>query len=263
MEQSKQIQPIHAPSKLRYTIIFLVLAVLYVFSWRGVEADLKSLIEGWPNIQDLIAGMWPPNWNYFQKILDPMLETLRIAVISTTFGAILSIPFTLFASRNVFPNSWVTNIARGFLNIIRTIPDLLLAGIFVAMLGIGPVAGVAAMTVFTFGIITKLAYESVETIDPGPLEAMTAVGANKLQFIAYAVVPQALPSFVAYVLYAFEICVRAAAILGLVGAGGIGIILSETLETFQYTKMASIVLFTLFIVIVIDTISTKIREKLL
>lgn len=258
--QTKQIK---TPSKLRFTIIFLVMAVLYVFSWRGVEADIGSLIEGWPYIRDLITGMWPPNWKYFERILDPMLETLRIAIIATTFGAILSIPFTLLASRNVFPNTWVTNSARSFLNFVRTIPDLLLAGIFVALLGIGPVAGVAAMTVFTFGIITKLAYESVETIDPGPLESMTAVGANKWQFIAFAVVPQALPAFVAYVLYAFEICVRAAAILGLVGAGGIGIMLSETLETFQYQKMATIVLFTLVIVIVIDSISSRIREKLL
>jgi phosphonate transport system permease protein len=129
--------------------------------------------------------------------------------------------------------------------------------------GLGPFAGVVALALFSFGIITKLTYESVETIDPGPLEAMTAVGANKLQFISFAVVPQALPAFVSYVLYTFEVCVRASAILGLVGAGGIGMVIKTQLEVYNYTHVASIILFTLLIVILIDSISAALREKLL
>jgi phosphonate transport system permease protein len=254
---------IRKPVKWKSTLAILVLAVLYFISYSGVKADFGELIAGWPNIVNLLAETWPPDWAYVQKIMEPMMQTLQMAILGTTFGSILAIPFTLLASRNVFKSAWVTGIARGFLNLVRTVPDLLFAGIFVAVVGIGPAAGVCALTFFSFGIVTKLAYESVEAIDPGPLEAMTAVGANKWQFIAYAIVPQALPSFIGYVLYTFEVCVRASAILGLVGAGGIGLQLQATLEQFQYTRMMTIVLITLVVVILIDTISAYVREKLL
>jgi phosphonate transport system permease protein len=253
---------IKPPSKLKYTISFLILAVLYVISWRSVDADIGELIEGLPNIGDMMAQLWPPDFDYFMEILDPMLETIQMAILGTTFGALLSIPVILLASRNIFGPK-VVMVTRSILNVIRTIPELLFAGIFVAIVGLGPVAGVLALTLFSFGIISKMTYESVETIDPGPLEAMTAVGANKLQFIAFAVVPQALPAFMAYLFYTFEVCVRASAILGLVGAGGIGHVLNTALAMYQYTHVASIILFTLIIVIIIDTISTRIREKLL
>ncbi|ASS76172.1 phosphonate ABC transporter, permease protein PhnE [Tumebacillus algifaecis] len=253
---------IKAPSKLKFTIIFLIMAILYVISWRGVDADIGELIEGLPNIGNMMAQLWPPDFKYFMEILDPMLETVQMAILGTTFGAILAIPVILLSSNNVFGKK-VTTVARTFLNIVRTIPELLFAGIFVAVVGLGPFAGVLALTLFSFGIIAKLCYESVETIDPGPLEAMTAVGANKIQFISFAVVPQALPAFMAYLFYTFEVCVRASAILGLVGAGGIGHVLNTALAMYQYTHVASIILFTLVIVILIDTISTRIREKLL
>ncbi|HEU4964802.1 MAG TPA: phosphonate ABC transporter, permease protein PhnE [Bacilli bacterium] len=250
-------------SKIRFTVIFLILLALYVIAYRGTDFALGDLISGLPRIGTMLSQLWPPDFNYFVDILTPMLQTLQIAILGTTFGALFAIPFILLASRNVFQSRWVTGIARMVLNFVRTIPDMLLAGLFVAVVGIGPLAGMLAMVVFSFGIITKLAYESVEAIDPGPLEAMTAVGANKWQFISFAVVPQALPSFVAYILYTFEICVRASAILGLVGAGGIGMHLQIALDTFQYQHVASIILFTLVVVILIDTLSTYVREKLL
>ncbi|KEO81278.1 phosphonate ABC transporter, permease protein PhnE [Tumebacillus flagellatus] len=260
MNQSKAIKP---PSKLKYTLIFLVLAVLYVISYIGIKADFSELWTGLPNIGNMLSQLWPPDFAYFKSILKPMFETVKMAVLGTTIGALLSIPFTLLAARNVFLNRWVTGITRLILNFIRTIPDLLLASVFVAIAGLGPVAGIAALIFFSFGIITKMTYESVETIDPGPLESMTAVGANKLQFIGFAVVPQALPAFIAYVLYTFEVCVRASAILGLVGAGGIGMGLKTNLDLFNYTHVTSIILFTLIIVVIIDSVSAAIREKLL
>jgi phosphonate transport system permease protein len=260
MSQPNMIKP---PSKWKYTLIFLFLAVLYAYSWNGVQGDFLALIEGWPYIKELLTLMMPPDFKYFKTILDPMLETVQMAILGTFFGALLSIPLSLTASGNVFKSKWIVMGTRMFLNFVRTIPDLLLASLFVAVFGLGPFAGVVALALFSFGIITKLTYESVETIDPGPLEAMTAVGANKLQFISFAVVPQALPAFVSYVLYTFEVCVRASAILGLVGAGGIGMVIKTQLEVYNYTHVASIILFTLLIVILIDSISAALREKLL
>lgn len=263
MNQTKTIQTPTKPSRLKFIVIYLVLAVLYVVSYTGIKADITELWTGLPNIGDMLAQLFPPDFGYFKTILKPMFETLKMAILGTFLGSILAIPFTLLASRNVFLSRWVTGITRFILNFVRTIPDLLLASVFVAIAGLGPLAGVCALVFFSFGIVTKMTYESVETIDPGPLEAMTAVGANKLQFIGFAVVPQALPAFVAYVLYTFEVCVRASAILGLVGAGGIGMVLKTNLDLFNYTHVTSIILFTLIIVIIIDSVSAAIRERLL
>src|SRR5690606_17835661 len=132
-----------------------------------------------------------------------------------------------------------------------------------AIFGIGPLAGVFALTLFSFGLIAKLTFESIEAIEKGPLEGIAAVGANKLQWIVFGIVPQMLPPFVSYVLFTFEVNVRAAAVLGLVGAGGIGLYYDRTLGLLQYDKTASIILFTLALVFLIDFLSIKIREKLL
>lgn len=254
---------IKKPSKLKFTVILLILAVLYVYAYRGVDADFQELIDGLPNIWNLVGELANVQWDFFAEIIQPMLDTVRMALLGTTLGALFGIPLILLASNNVIKNKTVVFTARMILNFVRTIPDLLLASLFVAVFGIGPFAGAMALFIFSFGIITKLGYEAVETIDPGPLEAMTAVGANKLQFISFAVVPQALPAFVAHFLYTLEVCVRASAILGFVGAGGIGMVLKTELDMFHYGNVAAIILCTLVIVIVIDTISTSIREKLL
>jgi phosphonate transport system permease protein len=140
---------------------------------------------------------------------------------------------------------------------------LLFAGIFVAIFGLGAVAGTLALTFFSFGLIAKLLYESIEAIDPGPLEAMTSVGANKIQWIHFGVVPQITAQFMAYFLYTFEVNIRAAAVLGLVGAGGIGLFLDRSLNLLRYDRACTIIISIFIIVLVIDFTSTKIREKLL
>lgn len=204
----------------------------------------------------------PPDWSYFQVITTAMLDTIRMAIIGTTLGAILAIPLALFAASNVFTSTFLYGPARLVLNFIRTIPDLLLAAIFVAIFGIGPLPGILALTFFSIGLVAKLLYESIESIDPGPLEAMTAVGANKVQWIVYGVIPQVKAHFVSYVLYTFEVNVRAAAVLGLVGAGGIGLYYDRTLGFLQYEQTASIIIYTLVVVLLIDYVSTLLREKL-
>jgi len=211
---------------------------------------------------DLLKEMVPPDWSYFQVITTAMLDTIRMAIIGTTLGAILAIPLALFAASNVFTSTFLYSPARLILNFIRTIPDLLLAAIFVAIFGIGPLQGILALTFFSIGLVAKLLYESIESIDPGPLEAMTAVGANKVQWIVYGVIPQVKAHFVSYVLYTFEVNVRAAAVLGLVGAGGIGLYYDRTLGFLQYQQTASIIIYTLVVVLVIDYVSTLLREKL-
>ncbi|MCM3703648.1 phosphonate ABC transporter, permease protein PhnE [Paenibacillus macerans] len=252
-----------APNKLRHYLTAVIIILLLWGSAVKTEATLGELVKGAPNMLDLLREMFPPKWSYFDNIVPAMLETIRMALISTTFGAILAVPVALLCAGNLTPSAWIRQPVRFVLNLVRTIPDLLLAAIFVAIFGLGPFAGILALTVFSLGLIAKLVYEALETIDRGPLEAMTAVGATPAQRIIFGVVPQIQAHFISYVLYAFEINVRAAAVLGLVGAGGIGHYYEVTLGFLEYDKTCMIILFTLAVVLIIDYLSAKVREKLL
>ncbi len=148
------------------------------------------------------------------------------------------------------------------MNLVRTLPDLLLAAIMVAIVGIGPSAGVWTLAIFSFGMISKLFYESIETIDDGQLEALRAAGANYFQIIVFAVLPQVIENFISYFLYTFEINVRASTVLGYLGAGGIGMLLQQSLDSFDYSQTAVIIIATLIVVLVIDGLSNYLREKL-
>ncbi|WP_322903682.1 phosphonate ABC transporter, permease protein PhnE [Paenibacillus campi] len=250
------------PRYKRYATWALFVALMIVCC---IQTDVTpyQLIRGLPQMGILLAEMVPPDWSYLPKIWEPMVETIQIALVGTMLGGLLAIPFALLCAYNVTSNRWIALPVRLVLNLVRTIPDLLFAAIFVAVFGIGPFAGMLAILFFSFGLIAKLTFEAIEAIDPGPLEAMTAVGANKLQLIVFAVLPQAMPYYMSYLLYAFEVNVRAASVLGLVGAGGIGLLLDRSLGLFRYDRAAIIILLTLAVVLVIDYASTVVRRKLL
>lgn len=250
------------PSRLKHLLTAALIALILIGSAWQVEFSFTELWAGIPNIGDLLVQMWPPDAAYVGSVITPILETVRMAFLGTTFGAILALPIALLSARNIFSSAWITLPARMLMNLIRTMPDLLLAALFVAVFGIGPVSGVFALTFFSLGIISKLIYETIEAVDQAPLEAMTAVGANKIVWIAFGVFPQIAASFLSYTLYSLEVNVRAAAILGLVGAGGIGLYYESTLGFFQYGRVATIILLTLLVVMLIDYLSTKGRERL-
>lgn len=254
---------IKPPTKTKSALTAILIILLIWGSAVKTDATLPQLITGIPEMGKLLVEMFPPNWSYFDVIWKPMLQTIQMAVVGSTVGALIAIPVSLMAARNVTKSRFLYYPARFILNLVRTIPDLLFAYIFVAIFGLGTFAGVLALSFFSFGMISKLIYESVEAIDPGPLEAMTAVGANKLQWIFFGVVPQVVAQFMSFFLYTFEVNVRAAAVLGLVGAGGIGLFLDRTLNQLRYDRASLIIILTLAAVLVIDYASTKIREKLL
>ncbi|OAB40069.1 phosphonate ABC transporter, permease protein PhnE [Paenibacillus macquariensis subsp. defensor] len=238
-------------------IVILVICSLYI------DVTPYQLFVGLPEMGVLLKEMFPPDWSYLPTIWAPTLQTIKIAVAGTILGAIPAIPAALFSANNITPYKSVSLPMRTLLNLVRTVPDLLFAAVFVAVFGIGPFAGMLALLFFSFGIIAKLTYETVEAIDPGPLEAMTAVGATRIQLIVFGVIPQALPAFISYLLYTFEINIRAATVLGFVGAGGIGLLLNQSLGLFRYDRAATIIILTLAVVLIIDNASTRIRRKLL
>ncbi|WP_373232510.1 phosphonate ABC transporter, permease protein PhnE [Cohnella sp.] len=258
-----EIYPPRPPVSLKkWMTLSLFLALIWLCAWE-TEVTLGELIDGIPEMGKFITKMFPPDWEYIRVVIKPMVETVQMAILGTTFGAILAFPVAFLAAGNVTRPWFLRAPARFILNLTRTIPDLLFAAFFATIVGYGPVAGMLALTFFSFGILSKWAYESVETIDHGPMEAMTAVGANKLQWIHYGVLPQVTTQFIGFVMYMFEINIRAAAILGYVGAGGIGIYLNRTLGMFRYDQTFIIILFTLIIVLVIDAVSSRIRGKLI
>lgn len=259
----KPVTPAVRPSRAKLYITVLVLIALFIASSWQTEATIPTLVQGIPQITGFIAEMFPPDWAFFAKVWKPMAETLQMSILGTVIGAVFAFPMALLAARNVTTARWLSVPVRLIMNLIRTIPDLLYAALFAVIVGFGPTAGTLALVFFSFGILSKLAYESTEAIDPGPLEAMTAVGAGKLKWIRFGVLPQVAPTYLAHLLYTFEVSIRASAILGLVGAGGIGLLLKNTLDLFRYDQACAIVIYTLIVVVIIDTVSTRIRAYLL
>jgi phosphonate transport system permease protein len=228
----------------------------------GIGASPRVIWEGLPSFYKLMGDLFPPNWAVLPVLVQPAVQTLQMALVGTTQGALLSVPLILLASRNVTRQAWLYYSARWILNLLRTVPELLYAAILVAVVGIGPFAGILALTVFSVAIIAKLTSESLEAIDPGPMEALEAAGANRLKMVRYAVVPQIMPSYLSYTLFVFEINVRVSFVLGLVGAGGIGQLLLTALSLFRYQSAMVIILVTLAAVVTIDAISVRIRQAI-
>ncbi|WP_223700567.1 phosphonate ABC transporter, permease protein PhnE [Sutcliffiella deserti] len=261
-EKKKAPSLLPAKTKAKLTIIFSVIIGFYILSTVKTNATLPDLIQGIPNMGRVIAKFFPPNFNVFMNILEPMATTIQMAIIATTVAAVLCIPLSLLAAQNVTSNKFVYTFVRSFLNILRTIPDLVLAVIFVGLFGIGVLPGILALIIFSLGILAKLISETIESVDMNPMEAMSASGANTLQKISFALVPQVLPQFASFVLYVFEINIRASVVLGLVGAGGIGIVLSQQLKFYNYPNAMLIILVIFAVVVIIEYISTKIREAI-
>ncbi|UQS86859.1 phosphonate ABC transporter, permease protein PhnE [Nicoliella spurrieriana] len=244
---------------IAWTVILIVLLVL---SSMATGVDIIGFISNFGQFTDLLVRMSNPDWQYLNVVIAPIIETIQMALIGTTIGALIAAPFSILAARNIVKNPVLRLIIRFILDLVRTLPDLLLAALFVAIVGIGPTAGVFTLAIFSFGVVSKLFYETVESIDNGPLEALEAAGANKIQVVIFAVVPQIINRFVGYFLYAFEINVRSSTVLGYLGAGGIGVYLQRSLSSFMYNQTAVIIIVILVVVVIIDTISNKLQEKL-
>ncbi|MDN6900116.1 phosphonate ABC transporter, permease protein PhnE [Oenococcus sicerae] len=206
--------------------------------------------------------MFHPAWSYWSYVVSPLLDTIRMALVGTLLGTIIAIPFALLSASNIVTVAWIRGVVRIICNLVRTLPDLLLAAVFTAILGFGPLAGVVTLLIFTFGQMAKLMFEAIETIDKGPLEALEAVGANKLQIIVFAVVPQIMNTFLSNFLYTFEVNVRASTVIGYVGAGGIGQLLQVTINQFRYDETAVIIFVILIVVVGIEFMNNYLREKL-
>jgi phosphonate transport system permease protein len=259
----KRIPLVPLKQKLSFLIIAIILISLYIAAAARTNTNFNTLIKGLPLIYDFFVNdMYPPNLAFYKQAGLKLLETWNMALLSTTAAAIICLPFCFLAASNLNKNRFVYQGVRFFLNVLRTIPEVILAIIFVGIVGLGAVSGILALIVFSIGILAKLISETIEAIDPGPLEAIRATGGNIIQVIWYGVMPQILPHYTSYSLYVLEINVRASIVLGFVGAGGIGQLIMNQLGWLRYDNLSLIILMTFAAVLLIDYISTRIRESL-
>ncbi|HET8785636.1 MAG TPA: phosphonate ABC transporter, permease protein PhnE [Candidatus Limnocylindrales bacterium] len=245
-----------------------LLAAAVVVAWAAVtlDLDLGKIAELPGGLALLVYEMYfktGPDWSYLGHALEAMVESLEMAWFGTVIGAVISLPLGFFGARNV-SSGVISNVMRQILNAIRAFPELVLAvAIFIPIAGLGPVAGALAIGLHSVGTLGKLTAEVVEGIDPGPVEATRAAGGNGLQVQRWGVLPQVLPEIIAFWLYRFEINIRASAVLGVVGAGGIGFVLQQTLAFHRYPLAGTALLVVVVATILVDTLSGWVRRRII
>lgn len=251
-------------NKVKWILITAVVLLVYYWAVKGINFNLERILMGLPKGKIILERIFVKSLKYigtpfFWNMVMEMLRTLAMAYFGTFIASVLTVPFAFLAATNFSPY------ARAFkmlLNFIRTFPEILLAIIFVSMVGPGPFAGVLAIGFHSVGMLGKLYAEAVENIDMKPIEAITAAGGNFWQKLVFGVLPQVFPYFASYSIYRFEIAVRSASTVGLVGAGGIGVPLLLKVQGRNWEEVGVIIIVIIFTVVIVDYLSAYIRKRI-
>jgi phosphonate transport system permease protein len=243
-------------TQLRWLMVLAVLA----WAWQGAEMRPLDLIKDAGNMGTFARDFFPPDFHDWRIYLKEMLVTLHIAVWGTVLAIVAAVPLGLLSAHNVAP-VWVYQPVRRIMDACRAINEMVFAMLFIVAVGLGPFAGVLALFIHTTGTLAKLFAEAVEAIDPRPVEGIRATGAHKLAELAYGVIPQVMPLWLSYSLYRFESNVRSASVVGMVGAGGIGVVLYEVIRSFQYAQTCAVLLMLVVTVTLIDVFSAWLRNR--
>ena len=237
------------------------LIIIYGWALRGLEIDAATLASSWPYMTDFISRLWPPNLEIIDVAIKALIETIQMSLWGTTIGAIVSVPIAICSARNIAP-SWLQWPANFIQNAVRSVPSIVLGLLFVAATGLGAPAGTLALGIYTIGYLAKFYQEAIESVEARSIESLQVAGASWLQVAQYGIFPQVLPLALGYTLWMFEYNIRAASVLGVVGAGGIGFELVNYIRSFEYNKATTMMLVLLVVVTVIDVISSKWRQRL-
>lgn len=239
----------------------LLISILFSLWFTGM-LDGGRLADGVPAIGTLLSEMLPPDFTRWQDWMKPLADTVAMSVAGTALAIALSLPLAFLAAPNTTPNSAVRHIARSILNLMRAIPELIMGIVFVAAVGFGMLPGVLALGLHSVGMVGKFFAEAIEHAHKGPIEAAEATGANSLQVISHAVLPQVLPQFGDVTMYRWEYNFRASTVMGMVGAGGIGTELIGSLRILDYAQVGAILIVILAAVAIVDALSNWLRRKL-
>ncbi|MBM3260115.1 MAG: phosphonate ABC transporter, permease protein PhnE [Candidatus Sericytochromatia bacterium] len=283
----------------RLVVTLSVLAVL-AWAFLGTQFNPAELVAGLPKMADMAKQSWPPDWGRLfdpadyhlpeeltwqqtllpgpltqdqqdirdawwsntwpQTILGGTIQTIQMAIAGTALAALFSFPLGFLAARNTSPHPSVYFGVKVVVNVLRSIPDFAVGLVLISAIGLGPFTGVSALAFATTTVLVKLFSEAIENIDQGVVEAIQATGANRFQVYSFAVVPQVMADFISFVIYRFEANIRAATVLGLIGAGGIGLLMNADFRTFQYQQAAVSVLVLIVLVLIVDFASARLRR---
>lgn len=254
--------PTHSLGWLNWAVVLVVVFVALKWSADGAQLSWSELGNGLPQIGDFLGRSVPPDLSILPSLLRPAIETVQIAIWGTLLGIVFAVPFAFLAASNLNTNRWLYVATRQVLNVIRSINELILALIFVSAVGLGPFPGVLALALHGVGMLGKFFADSIEEIDQGPIEALQATGARPIQVIVFGVLPQVITAWIAVMLYRFEVNLRSATVLGMVGAGGLGFELVSSLKLFKYQETATCILVITAMVVVADLISNRLRHAI-
>jgi phosphonate transport system permease protein len=254
------------PSHLKRDVWILAGAAVFTWAALALDIDLADLLALPRGVARVFYEMFlesGPDWSYLPNALNAMIESLQMAWVGTIIGATLSLPLGFLGAKNV-SSGLVSNVVRVILNAIRAFPEIILAiAIFIPIAGLGAVAGALAIGVHSAGTLGKLTAEAIEGIDPGPVEAARAAGARGSQVQRWGVLPQILPELIGFWLYRFEINIRAGAVLGVVGAGGIGFLLDQTIKFGRFPQAGTAILVVIAATIIVDAVSGTVRRRII
>jgi phosphonate transport system permease protein len=255
------------PMKLsfkRYRKFILPLVILLAVTEGAAiicGATFDKLFGGLSRGMGFLGNMFPPDWSAFSEMIEPAAQSIIIAFLGTVFGAAMSIVFALLAASNL-SNPWVRNITRFFIGLERSIPEIVILILLVAAFGLGAMPGVVALAVGCIGMLGKLLADIIEEIDPLMIEAIESVGGNKMQVIAFGVLPQIIPNIISYTLFRFEINIRLSVLLGAVGAGGVGYELDYSFGMLQYHRAFTAMIIIIAMVFGTEQLSYYLRKKI-
>ncbi|CAN5385840.1 phosphonate ABC transporter, permease protein PhnE [soil metagenome] len=246
----------------RFVVQIAVVLVVVAGCWYYVGLfDMKRLGEGIPSLFSLVGEMFPPNFSQATTWIKPLLDTLAMSVAGTAIAVLCSIPLAVLAARNTTPHPVAYQLARGLLNALRSVPELIMGIVFVAAVGFGALPGVLALGLHSIGMIAKFFAEAIEHADQAPVEAARAAGCSPLQVICHGIIPQVLPQMADTAIYRWEYNFRASTVMGMVGAGGIGFELMGSLRIMQYQDVSAILIVILAMVTLVDAFSGHLRRK--
>lgn len=237
-----------------------IIGLILIAAWITGLFDLQRLAEGVPGLARLVGEMLPPDFTNWQLWIKPLLQTLAMSVAGTALCVVFSGVLGFLAARNTAPHPLVYSASRGLLNVLRSVPELIMGIVFVAAVGFGALPGVLALGLHSVGMVGKFFAESIEHVDPGPVEAVRAAGARPFPVVTTGVLPQALPQMLDTIFYRWEYNFRASTVMGMVGAGGIGFELMGSLRIMQYQEVAAILLVILGMVTLVDATGARLRR---
>ena len=244
------------------SIVTFVVALLFIISMFAIGFTPGQMAEVPAGVARVLSFFWPVDLAYgWDRVLPAIVESIQIAWIGTIIAALLSLPLALFGARTLFPR--IARVIKLISATARAFPEILLAIYFVPIVGLGPFAGALAIGISSVGMLTKLGAEVVDSLDFGTVEAVEAAGGSRLLALRWAVLPQVLPEIIAHWLFRFELNIRASAVLGVVGGGGVGGVLLNTLRYRHFEKAAAVLLLTIVVVLAIDMISGDIRRRII